>query len=146
MARASAHGGAHGLFAKHMLARFGGADGVLGMLAVGQADINSINGRVVAYAVVLFVGVNGGLGHAVLGGQLACFCRVSADQAGDFAVLRSEQARHKVVDRDAAKPDDAVADACTGDDRRSRLGLSAKWVGNERGTGSKAGHPGEIAA
>ena len=39
-------GGGHGLFAEHVLAGFGGADGVFGVHGVGQGDVDGVDGFV----------------------------------------------------------------------------------------------------
>ena len=72
-------GSGHRLFAKHVLASFESADGVLRVHAVGQDDVNHIDFRVVLDGVVIFVVVDIFGIYAIALRDLVRFVRMAAD-------------------------------------------------------------------
>ncbi len=128
---------AHGLFAEHVLAGFGGADGVLGVHGVGQGDVDRVDGGVAGDLVEVFVVVDGGCGDAVLGGDAVGLVAMAADQAGDGGVGGGKHAAQEVV-CDAAEADDGVSDFA-----RGGLGVES---GREARGERKGAEAGEISA
>ena len=120
--------GGHGLFAEHVLAGLGGADGVLGVHGVGQRDVDGVDGGVARDLVEVFVVVDGAGGDAVLGGDAVGLVAMAADQAGDGGVGGGEGAAHEMVG-DAAQADDGVADFARG---AWALRAGAKRAASER--------------
>ena len=98
----------HWFFAEDVLACLGGADGVLGVHAVGKGDVDGVDGGVGGDAVEVFVAVDGLAGDAVLGGDTLGFVAMAADEAGDSGVLGVFCAFEE-VSGDAAEADDAIA-------------------------------------
>src|SRR5665213_1726202 len=97
-----------------MLAGFGGADGVLAVHGVGQADVDRVDLGVVADAVEGLVGVDGLRRDVVLRGiAFALVGWVSRDEARDFGALRLRAGCHEDVGDDA-KANRGVADALYG--------------------------------
>ena len=102
-------GDVHGLLAEDVLAGTGGADGVLGVHGVGEGDVDGVDGGVGGDAVEVLVGVDGGGGDVVLGGDALCLVAVAADESGDTGLSGLRGAAKEVVG-DAAESDDGVAD------------------------------------
>ena len=80
-------GGGHGLFAEHVLAGLGRADGVLGVHAVGQGDVDGVDVFVVGDGVDSFVAVDVARGNAVLAAIFSALSRWPLTRAGDAAVF-----------------------------------------------------------
>jgi hypothetical protein len=100
-----------------MLAGARGADGELAVHAVGQADVDGVDGFVVGDAVEGLVGVDGGFGDAVHGGVfLALGLGVAGDEGGDLGGLRVGAGAHEDVG-DGAEADGGVADGALGGGR-----------------------------
>ncbi len=100
--------GGHGLFAEHVLAGLGGADGVLGVHGVGQRDVDGVDGGIVRNLVEVFVVVDGTGGNVVLGRDAIGLVAMTADERGDLRVGGVARAGHEVTG-DAAEADDGVA-------------------------------------
>ena len=111
-------GDSHGLLAEDMLAGLGGADGVFGVHAVGQPDVDGIDLGIVRDLVEVLVVVDRFVRDSV---ELLKFRRllrgVAADQRGDLAV-RGERAGLHEDGRDIAKAD--------GREAQGRRGLCAE--------------------
>ena len=121
-----------------MLAGFGGAYGVLHVHGVGKADVDGVDGFVVADVVVGVVGVDGGFVNTVEFAVLGTFFGgVTGDEAGDFGVLGVLDLLHEGVG-DVAEADRGVADA---------PGFFGASVGGQLGGGEgEGGKFGEVAA
>ena len=79
----------HRLLAQHVLAGLERADGVLGVHAVGQHDVDDVDVRVVRQAVVVVVGVDVLRVDAVHLRQVPGLLRPPAHEAHQLALLRS---------------------------------------------------------
>ncbi len=87
-------GDGHGLFAEDVFAGFGCADGVLAVHGVGQADVDGVDGGVVAQAIVGFVAVGRGFGEVVEGGVVfALGVGMAGDEGGDLGGFGSRRRR-----------------------------------------------------
>jgi hypothetical protein len=92
------------------LPALGGADGVLGVHAIGQGDVDGVDGGVGGDAVEVLVAVDGAGGDAVLCGDALGLVAMAADEGGDFGLLGGARAIEKMLG-DAAEADDGIADA-----------------------------------
>ena len=129
----------HGLLAEDVFARFGGADGVLGVHVVGEADVDGVDVGILSDGVEVFVVIDRGLGNLelllVFGGLLV---GVAGDEAGDGAFAGLGNGAHEDVG-DGAEAHGGEADAAGGV-RVLRPG------GEGGGGGGEGGEFGEVAA
>ena len=97
------------------------AQGELGVHAVGQDDVDDLDGRVLRELVEGGVVVEAGVGNAILRSHFASFVAVSADQRDGLAVFALAHGRQDLPKREAAEADHRKAGA---------LGLVFKGAGN----------------
>jgi hypothetical protein len=103
-------GDGHRLLAHHVLARCGGADGVLGVHRHRQADVDDVDVRIVLDAVEILVIVDAAFRHAVFGRHALGLDRVAADQRHQLAVLAVLELRNDHAQAIHAQPDNRIAE------------------------------------
>ncbi len=130
--------GGHGLFAEHVLAGFGGSDGVLSVHGVGQGDVDGVDGVVVRESRRSFRSCRWTARDVVLGSLLLGFLAMAADESGELAGFRVSDAGHEVFHGDAAEADDAPAEAAAGGLLRVILSVEAGQSGGDGGDGEGA--------
>jgi hypothetical protein len=102
---AFADGDRHRLLAQHVDAGLGGADRVLGVLRVGQGDVDGVD--LLEAGVVVVVAE---VGHAVAAGDLAPLGPVAADDGGELRVPGVGESREHGHLGDVAEPDHGITD------------------------------------
>ncbi len=134
----------HRLLDEHVLARLVRADGVLGVHVVRQHDVHGVDVGVVGDAVVRVVRVQARLRHPVLRGQLACLVEIAAHEPRHARARGVRERGEDVAEREAAQPDDRVAEGLRGRRARPLLRGSRGWREERRGGQRRAGGAQEL--
>ena len=103
----------HGLFAEDVLAGLGRANGEVGVHGVGQRDVDGVDSFVGDDGIEVVVGVDGGFGDSVVGGDAEGLVAMAADERRDLGVGGIADAGHE-DGGDAAEADDGVAGLAPG--------------------------------
>src|SRR5271170_3061457 len=114
----------HGLFGQHVFAGLEPADGVLGVHAVGQDDVDDVDFRIVFDRVIVLVVVNVLKVDAVAHRELFGFIRMAADKGNQPGLFAFREGRENFVHGETAEAHDGPAQLFSWrlGDRRSLLG------------------------